>query len=133
MSSLETQKGGHDRGVSCGAVCRLGFKERNSKVERTKNSDDDSDHQSHVTTDSETDSEPETTIKPRVERKIFALPGTEVHKKLRTRHLSFEGYVKTFVCGRTIGPLHERTVPLSEFDAPICRHCFSSKQLAPQA
>ena len=98
-------------------------------------SGDESDHQSHVTTDSSTDSEPETTVKPvRVERKILPPPGTElwVHTKLRTRHLTFQGYIKTFVCGRSVGPLHERTVPVSEFDAPICRQCFNSKQLEPQ-
>ena len=61
-------------------------------------SGDESDHQSHVTTDSSTDSEPETTVKPvRVERKILPPPGTElwVHTKLRTRHLTFQGYIKT--------------------------------------
>ena len=107
-------------------------------IEDTKDGDISSDGEtgaeSHVTTDSSSDTEPETTVKPKdVQRTINAPRGTElwVHSKLRTRHLTFEGYTKTFVCGRTVGVFHERSEPVSEFDAPICRQCFNSKQLNP--
>ena len=95
----------------------------------------DADVESHVTTDSSSDTEPETSVKPKnVQRTINPPPGTELylHSKLRTRHLTFEGYTKTFVCGRPVGVFHERSQPVSEFDAPICRQCFNSKQLDPQ-
>ena len=107
-------------------------------IDDTKDADISSDGEtgaeSHVTTDSSSDTEPETTVKPKdVQRTINAPRGTElwVHSKLRTRHLTFEGYTKTFVCGRTVGAFHERSEPVSEFDAPICRQCFNSKQLDP--
>ena len=95
----------------------------------------DSGAESHVTTDSSSDTEVETTVKPKnLQRTINAPRGTELwlHAKLRTRHLTFEGYTKTFVCGRLVGAFHERSGPVSEFDAPICRQCFNSKLLDPQ-
>ena len=93
-------------------------------------SNSEADAESHVS-----DTEPETSVKPKnVQRTINAPRGTELwlHSKLRTRHLTFEGYTKTFVCGRPVGVFHERSQPLSEFDAPIWRQCFNSKQLDPQ-
>ncbi len=98
-------------------------------------SNSDADLESHVTTDSSSDTEPESSVKPKnVQRTINPPPGTELwlHSKLRTRHLTFEGYTKTLVCGRPVGVFHERSHPVSEFDAPICRQCFNSKQLDPQ-
>ena len=97
-------------------------------------SDGGTEAESHVTTDSSSDTEPETSVKPKnLQRTINAPRGTELwlHSKLRTRHLTFEGYTKTFVCGRPVGVFHERSQPVSEFDAPICRQCFNSKQLDP--
>ena len=98
-------------------------------------SSDGTEAESQVTTDSSSDTEPETSVKPQnFQRTINAPRGTELwlHSKLRTRHLTFEGYTKTFVCGRPVGAFHERSQPVSEFDAPICRQCFNSKQLDPQ-
>ena len=102
-------------------------------VEGSSNSD--ADVESHVTTDSSSDTEPESSVKPKnVQRTINPPPGTELwlHSKLRTRNLTFKGYTKTFVCGRPVGVFHERSHPVSEFDAPICRQCFNSKQLDPK-
>lgn len=87
---------------------------------------------SHVTTDSSSDSEPETSVKPIGAMRTFTIPDSTslwVHKKLRTRHLSFKGYEKTLVCGRTISDMYELTGAIGEFDAPRCRQCFSSKSL----
>ncbi len=112
-----------------------GLKQADVLNDAEGSSNSDADAESHVTTDSSSDTEPESSVKPKnVQRTINPPPGTELwlHSKLRTRHLTFEGYTKTFVCGRPVGVFHERSHPVSEFGAPICRQCFNSKQLDPQ-
>ena len=117
------------------ASAYTGSKPTDDSKDADSSSDDGTGAESHVTTDSSSDTEVETSVKPKnLQRTINAPRGTElwVHTKLRTRHLTFEGYTKTFVCGRPVGVFHERSQPVSEFDAPICRQCFNSKMLDPQ-
>ncbi len=92
----------------------------------------DDDSISHITTDSSSDSEPETSVKPVGVTRSFDVPDgclLWVHKKLRTRHLTFKGYDNVFVCGRSLSDAYELSSRIGEFDAPRCRQCFNSKLL----
>ena len=46
------------------------------------------------------------------------------HSKLKTVHLTAEGYVKVFVCGRSVGSFHHVSDQNPKFDSPICWACF---------
>ena len=46
------------------------------------------------------------------------------HAKLKTVHLTAEGYVKVFVCGRQVGSFHHRLESTPRFDSPVCWACF---------
>ena len=86
----------------------------------------------HVTTDSSSDSEPETVVKPtRYARPLLCPEGTTVwiHKKFRTVHLSFEGHFRALLCGRSVSHMHDRVAAPLPFDTPQCRQCFNSKLL----
>ena len=100
-----------------------------NETDKEKQGDDD-DSNSHITTDSSSDSEPETSVKPAGMIRSFDMPDKSllwVHKKLRTRHLTFKGYDRTFVCGRILSEAYELSGRVGEFDAPRCRQCFNSK------
>ena len=49
------------------------------------------------------------------------------HQKLKTLHLTSDGYSKVFECGRNIGQFHtkDRQLIVARFDTPICRWCFT--------
>ena len=87
----------------------------------------------HVTSGSSSSSEAEAVVKPAVYSRVIKIPNGTVgwqHKKLRTVHLSLQGYHRALVCGRTVGKFHERleAKPLP-FDTPTCRQCFHNKLL----
>ena len=46
------------------------------------------------------------------------------HAKLKTVHLTAEGYVNVFVCGRQVGSFHRRLEATPRFDSPVCWACF---------
>jgi len=46
------------------------------------------------------------------------------HAKLKTVHLTAEGYIKVFVCGRQVGSFHHRLESTPRFDSPVCWACF---------
>jgi hypothetical protein len=47
------------------------------------------------------------------------------HSKLKTLHLTAEGYVNVFVCGRRVGSFHHRLDSIPRFDSPVCWACFN--------
>ena len=89
------------------------------------------DNFDHVTTGSSSSSEAETVVKPAVYARVIFLPnGTEgwQRQKLRTVHLSFQGYTRALLCGRVIGKFHAKVdAKPFPFDTPTCRQCFHSK------
>ena len=46
------------------------------------------------------------------------------HSKLKTIHLTAEGYSHVFVCGRPVGVFHSKTNLDKRFDSPVCWACF---------
>ena len=46
------------------------------------------------------------------------------HSKLKTIHLTEPGYVRVFVCGRSVGNFHHPVEENPRFDAPVCWQCF---------
>ena len=85
----------------------------------------------HITTDSSSDTEPETVEKPAGYARPFLCPeGTTGwrHRKFVTVHLSFQGHVRALLCGRCVTHMHERVSSPLPFDSP-CRQCFNSKLL----
>ena len=46
------------------------------------------------------------------------------HSKLKTIHVTEPGYVRVFVCGRSVGSFHHRVEENPRFDSPICWQCF---------
>ena len=86
----------------------------------------------HITTDSSSDTEPETVVKPARYARPFLCPeGTTgwIHRKFRTVHLSFEGHLRALLCGRCVSHMHDRVSSPLPFDTPQCRQCFNSKLL----
>ena len=89
----------------------------------------------HVTTDSSSDTEPETVVKPARYARPFLCPeGTtgSIHRKFRTVHLSFEGHFRALLCGRFVSQMHDKVSSPLPFDTPQCRQCFNSKLLTEQ-
>ena len=46
------------------------------------------------------------------------------HSKLKTIHLTEPGYVRVFVCGRSVGNFHHPVEENPRFDSPVCWQCF---------
>lgn len=84
----------------------------------------------HATTGSETESDVETTVKPKVSyRDIVAPEGTVLHQhcKLKTLHLMKVENRVVFLCGRKTGSMYKVTQTRHAFDTPKCRQCFRAK------
>ena len=50
------------------------------------------------------------------------------HSKLKTLHLTEPGYVRVFVCGRSVGSFHHMLEHEPRFDSPVCWACFKKAQ-----
>ena len=88
---------------------------------------DDSDH---ATTGSESESDVETTVLPRVSYKDIKAPeGTRLHQhlKLKTLHLMKTENRVVFLCGRKTSHLYGVAEGRQPFDTPKCRQCFRAK------
>ena len=46
------------------------------------------------------------------------------HSKLKTIHVTEPGYVRVFVCGRSVGNFHHPVEENPRFDSPVCWQCF---------
>ena len=46
------------------------------------------------------------------------------HSKLKTIHVTEPGYVRVFVCGRSVGSFHHPVDANPRFDSPVCWQCF---------
>eukprot|EP00435_Cladocopium_sp_Y103_P010383 s4375_g2.t1 len=70
--------------------------------------------------------------------KVFAPPTAPrghtrwQHSKLKTVHLTAEGYSKVFVCGRPVGNFHHPVEQNPRFDSPICWACFNKANKSEQ-
>ena len=84
----------------------------------------------HATTGSESDSDVDTTVMPRVSYKDIKAPeGTFLHQhvKLKTLHLMKNENRVVFRCGRKTGHMYTVTEGRHPFDTPKCRQCFRAK------
>ena len=84
----------------------------------------------HATTGSETESDVETTVRPKVSyRDIVAPEGTVLHQhcKWKTLHLMKTENRVVFLCGRKTSNMYKVTQTRHAFDTPKCRQCFRAK------
>jgi hypothetical protein len=84
----------------------------------------------HATTGSESESDVETTVLPRVSYKDIKAPeGTRLHQhvKLKTLHLMKTENRVVFLCGRKTSHLYGVAEGRHPFDTPKCRQCFRAK------
>eukprot|EP00435_Cladocopium_sp_Y103_P006727 s5228_g2.t1 len=82
----------------------------------------------HATTGSETESDVETTVKPKVSyRDTVAPEGTRLyqHVKLKTLHLMKNENRVVFLCGRKTSGMYQVAQPRHPFDTPKCRVEFA--------
>ena len=92
-----------------------------------RESDEVSDH---ATTGSDTESDVETTVRPKMSFKDIEAPeGTWLHQhvKLNTLHLMKAENRVVFLCGRKTGNMFKVAQLRHPFDAPKCRQCFRAK------
>ena len=84
----------------------------------------------HATTGSETESDVETTVRPKVSyRDITAPEGTVLHQhcKWKTLHLMKSENRVVFLCGRKTSHMYKVAQTRHAFDTPKCRQCFHAK------
>ena len=84
----------------------------------------------HATTGSDTDSDVETTVKPKVPFcDIVAPEGTYLHQhvKLKTLHLMKNDNRVVFLCGRKTGVNYRVAEKRHAFDTLKCRQCFHAQ------
>ena len=84
----------------------------------------------HATTGSDTETDVETTVRPKVSyRDIVAPEGTYLHqhKKWKTLHLMKLDNRVVFLCGRKTNSMYIVTQTRHRFDTPKCRQCFGAK------
>ena len=100
-------------------------------VKPDANPSDDVDTVSdHATTGSDTDSDEETVVRPKVSyRDIEAPSGTYLHQhvKLKTLHLMKTDNRVVFLCGRRTGNMYRVAESRHPFDTPKCGQCFRAK------
>lgn len=83
----------------------------------------------HETTCSESESDDNAVVLPRVARKIVLIPeGATLwkHGKLKTFHLCLEGCSRFFVCGRPNSQSYSMAEADQRFDMIKCKQCFNS-------
>ena len=86
----------------------------------------------HVTTDNESDSEPEPVVKPvRYASHLVCPFGTRgwLRRKFRTVHLSLEGHTRALLCGRMVSHTRDKAQTPLPFDTLRCRQRFKSQLL----
>jgi hypothetical protein len=91
---------------------------------------DESSVSDHATTGSETETDVDTTVRPRISfRDIQAPPGTCLHQhaKLKTLHLMKTENRVVFLCGRKTNSMYKLAGERHAFDTPKCRQCFRAK------
>ena len=84
----------------------------------------------HATTGSETESDVDTTVRPKVSYKDIQAPdGTVLHQhaKLKTLHLMKSENRLVFLCGRKTNSSYKTAEGRHAFDTPKCRQCFRAK------
>ena len=84
----------------------------------------------HATTGSDTESDVETTVRPKVSyRDITAPEGTVMHQhcKWKTLHLMKSENRVVFLCGRKTSHMYKVAQTRHAFDTPKCRQCFHAK------
>ena len=84
----------------------------------------------HATTGSDTDSDEETVVRPKMSfRDIEAPAGTYLHQhvKFKTLHLMKTDNRVVFLCGRKTGNMYRVADTRHPFDTPKCRQCFRAK------
>jgi hypothetical protein len=99
-------------------------------VSEAGDSGENLDVSDHATTGSETESDVETTVMPRVSYKDIKAPeGTVLHQhvKWKTLHLMKSENRVVFLCGRKTGHMYGVTEGRHPFDTPKCRQCFRAK------
>ena len=83
----------------------------------------------HATTCSDSSSDDESVVMPKNPIRTLLIPqGVDVwkHAKLKTIHLSLEGYVRVLVCGRKITDSYQKDGMDVRFDVIKCKQCFNS-------
>ena len=86
----------------------------------------------HATTCSESSSGEEAIVMPKCPNRTLLIPsGVDVwkHIKLKTVHLSLEGYVRVLACGRKITGNYQKGGVDIRFDFIKCKQCFNSSIL----
>ena len=84
----------------------------------------------HATTGSDTETDVETTVRPKVSyRDVTAPEGTVMfqHCKWKTLHLMKSENRVVFLCGRKTSHMYKAAQTRHAFDTPKCRQCFHAK------
>eukprot|EP00435_Cladocopium_sp_Y103_P072049 s158_g39.t1 len=84
----------------------------------------------HATTGTDTESDAETTVRPKVSYKDIEAPeGTVLHQhvKLKTLQLMKVENRVVFLCGRKTSHMYKLAAVRHPFDTPKCRQCFHAK------
>ena len=84
----------------------------------------------HATTGSDTESDVDTTVRPKVSFKDIQAPdGTVLHQhaKFKTLHLMKTENRVVFLCGRKTNSMYKIAGERHAFDTPKCRQCFRAK------